>query len=316
MSDLEIVLHKDLTGYEKTAMPNLKLSPFLIKTINSIASMSVALSRLKKGLVKQKKSISAIDGGTIQLTIYEPNNPDQERSPCLVYYHGGAFVLRDFGYMHKKTCEYALRSGCKIVFVHYRLAPDHTATIILEDCYTSLEWVKDHSLELGIDPNRIAVGGDSAGGALAAAVTQLSRDRRGPRLCFQMLIYPVTDASQETESARNFVNTPGWNANLNKQMWHYYLEKADTEMMKYISPISNPSLENLPASYIEVEEWDCLRDEGIAYAKKLESCGNEVTLNYLKGTFHGFDINLKKSIVQAALNARISALQNAFKLPT
>jgi acetyl esterase/lipase len=316
MSDLEIVLHEDLSGYEKTAVPNLKLSPFLIKTINTIAGINVALSRPEKGLVKRKKSISAIDGGTINLTIYEPNKADPEPSPCLVYYHGGAFVLRDFGYMHKKTCAYALRAGCKIIFVHYRLAPDYAATIILEDCYTSLEWVKNHSQELGIDPTRIAVGGDSAGGALAAAITQLARDRKGPALCFQMLIYPVTDAAQQTESVRKFINTPGWNANLNMQMWCYYLKNADIEMMKYISPISNPSLVNLPASYIEVEEWDCLRDEGIAYAKKLEECGNKVTLNYLKGTFHGFDINLNKSIVQTAINARVAALRNAFEMPT
>lgn len=316
MSDLEIVLHKDLAGYEKAAVPNLILSPLLIKAINIMAGISVTFCRRKKAIAKQKKIIPGIDGGRIQLTIYEPKNSVQDPLPCLVYYHGGAFVLRDFGYMHRKTCEYALRAGCKIVFVHYRLAPDHTSSIILEDCYTSLEWVNDHCPELGIDPGRIAVGGDSAGGALTAAVTQLARDRKGPALCFQLLIYPVTDASQQTESVLKFVNTPGWNANLNKQMWRYYLKNADTEMMKYLSPISNPSLENLPASYIEVEEWDCLRDEGIAYAKKLEDWGNDVTLNYLKGTFHGFDINLKKSVVQAALDARIAALQNAFKLPT
>ena len=78
----------------------------------------------------------------------------------------------------------------------------------------------------------------------------------------------MTDASQRTESVRKFVNTPGWNGNLNKQMWDYYLKNADTEMMKYLSPISNPSLNNLPESYIEVEEWDCLRDEGIALCEK------------------------------------------------
>jgi len=128
------------------------------------------------------------------------------------------------------------------------------------------------------------------------------------------LIYPVTDASQQSESARSFINTPGWNANLNNQMWLYCLKNADVKMIKYISPLSNPSLENLPASYIEVEEWDCLRDEGIAYANKLEDNGNKVTLNYLKGTFHGFDINLKKSIVQTALDARIAALRDAFRI--
>lgn len=313
MSDLEIILHKDLAGYEKTAVPNLKLSPFLIKTINAMAGISVALLRRKKGLTKEKISIPVSVGDRIQLTIYEPQKTTQQPLPCLVYYHGGAFVLRDFGYMHKKTSEYALRTGCKIVFVHYRLAPDHHSTVILDDCYTSLEWVFEHAKELGVDPARIAVGGDSAGGALAAAVTQLARDRKGPALCFQLLIYPVTDASQRTESVRKFVNTPGWNGNLNKQMWDYYLKNADTEMMKYLSPISNPSLNNLPESYIEVEEWDCLRDEGIAYAKKLEESGNRVTLNYLKGTFHGFDINLKKSIVQVALDARVTALKNAFE---
>lgn len=311
MRDLEITLHKDLTGYQNTALPNFKLTPFVIKVMNAIGTLNVALTRHVKGIMKSRVTILGKDGGKFPLTIYAPENCPQNVS-CLVYYHGGAFVLRDFGYMHKKTCQYAIGAGCKIVFVHYRLAPKYRSTIVLEDCYTSLEWVHEHAGELGIDPDRVAVGGDSAGGALAAGVTQLSRDRNGPKICFQLLIYPVTDASQKTESAMKFVNTPGWNANLNKQMWHLYLKNADPKMMKYISPISNLSLENLPDAYVEVEEWDCLRDEGIDYAKKLKTYGNKVKLNYLKGTFHGFDISLNKGVVKDALNERINALTDAF----
>lgn len=312
MSDVEIVLHKDLTGYEKTALPNLKLTPFVIKVMNTLGTINVALMRRVKGITKSSFSIQGKDGGKFPLTIYEPDNCPQD-APCLVYYHGGAFVLRDFGYMHKKTCQYAIGSGCKIVLAHYRLAPKYPSGVILDDCYASLEWVHNHANELGIDPNRTAVGGDSAGGALAAGVTQLSRDRNGPKICFQMLIYPVTDAAQKTESVIKFVNTPGWNANLNKQMWCYYLKDAEPKMMKYLSPTSNPCLENLPDAFVEVEEWDCLRDEGIDYAQKLKTHGNTVKLNYLKGTFHGFDISLNKDIVKDALYERINALKNGFE---
>jgi len=311
MRDLEITLHKDLTDYENTALPNFKLTPFVIKVMNAVGTLNVALTRHVKGIMKSSVTIHGKDGGKFVLTIYAPKNCPPN-IPCLVYYHGGAFVLRDFGYMHKKTCQYALGSGCKVVLVQYRLAPKYPSTIVLEDCYTSLEWVHEHADELEIDRDRIAVGGDSAGGALAAGVSQLSRDRDGPKICFQMLIYPVTDSSQKTESAIKFVNTPGWNANLNKQMWLLYLKNAEPKMMKYISPNSNLSLKNLPDAYVEVEEWDCLRDEGIDYAKKLKTDGNKVKLNYLKGTFHGFDISLNKGVVKDALNERINALTDAF----
>ncbi|KNZ41503.1 alpha/beta hydrolase [Acetobacterium bakii] len=309
MHDVEYGLHKDLAGMEKAAFPNFNITPFVIKVINAVGTVSVALTRLS--INKRKLKISGADGGKFYLTIYEPQNCIDTK-PCLLYFHGGAFVFRDFGYMHKKVCKYATESACKIVFVHYRLAPKYPSNVLLEDSYSSLEWVFKHSKDLGIDPNKIAVGGDSAGGALAAAVTQMTRDRKGPKICFQMLIYPVTDAAQKTASIKSFDNTPGWNANLNKQMWNYYLKNTDPKTMKYVSPMSNPSFENLPDAYVEVEEFDCLRDEGIAYAQKLMDHGANVKLNYIKGTFHGFDINLKKGVVIKAVNARIKALREAF----
>lgn len=150
-----------------------------------------------------------------------------------------------------------------MVFVDYRWAPRHAFPVGVEDCYAAFQWVYQKAEEIGIDPDKIAMGGDSAGGALAAAVCLMARDRKASKICFQMLIYPVTDARQVTESVKEFIDTPLWNGKQNQKMWKLYLGQGVHPNKAYASPMEAASFNNLPDAYIEVAEFDCLRDEGI-----------------------------------------------------
>jgi acetyl esterase/lipase len=246
----------------------------------------------------------------IDLTIYEPKGIEKN-APCLIYLHGGAFVLKAAPYHKHLVCEYALKTPCKVVFVDYRLAPKYAFPVGVEDCYAACEWVNENAETLGIDKKRIAIGGDSAGGALTAAVCLMSLDRKTPDICFQMLIYPVMDARQNTESIKNYTDTPMWNSVFNKKMWQLYLKNGAPGQREYASPGEAVSFKGLPDSYIEVSEFDCLRDEGIIFADALAQSGVHVELNKTAGTIHGFDIAENSELVHQIVARRIKSLQKA-----
>ena len=256
------------------------------------------------------RRIVSYDGNLISVRVFSPSSKEAQL-PCLVYFHGGGFLIPAAPYHWKLANLYALKTPCKVVFVDYRLAPQYPFPTGLMDCYSALQWVDKNAVLLGIDRNRIAIGGDSAGGNLAAAVALMARDRGGVSPCFQMLIYPVTDRRMQTASMQEFSNTPMWNSTLNRRMWELYLPTAP-EPPDYASPMEAPSLEGLPPAYLETAEIDCLRDEGIAYSEALQQAGVPVTLHQTKGTLHGFDMTLHSPIVKVCIEERVKALRNAF----
>lgn len=301
-------IHSDFKKYENTRVP---LRPSLLPFINTYMEKSVNKIEPADGIHETKWKISGYKQELIELSIFEPLN-FKENAPCLIYFHGGAFVLKAAAYHKNLACQYALNTPCKVIFVDYRLAPNYAFPIGVEDCYAAFEWVYKNADEIGININKIAVGGDSAGGALAAAVGLMARDRKAPRICFQMLIYPVTDARQITESMKCYTDTPMWNSKLNKKMWElYYRDGADSKR-EYASPMEAASFENLPDAYVEVAEFDCLRDEGINYAAALRESGIHVELNKTIGTVHGFEIAEKSEIVKQCVAERIMVLKRAF----
>ena len=168
------------------------------------------------------------------------------------------------------------------------------------------------SIKLSIDPARVAVAGDSAGGALAAAVCQMARDRGSSLPCAQLLIYPVTDRRMDYPSCRAYTDTPMWNARLSKKMWQGYVQDPAAPHMAYASPMEADTFEGLPPAYVETAEFDCLHDEGVAYALALQGAGVDVTLSETEGTMHGFDIAMKAPTTQAAIAARLAYLDKVF----
>lgn len=302
-------IHNDFKKYEYM---KLSLSPLLLPLINSYITKSLNKIEPPEGVQETKKKILGYQNGSIELTIISPTDI-RENAPCLIYYHGGAFALKAAPYHKNLLYQYAIKTPCKVIFVDYRLTPEYAFPVAVEDCYAAFQWVCENAEVFGIDKNNIAVGGDSAGGALTAAVTLIARDRKAPGICFQMLIYPVTDARQTTESMKKYVDTPMWNSKLNKKMWEIYLRDGIHSNREYASPMEAASLANLPNAYVEVAEYDCLRDEGINYAEALRQSGITVELYQPKGTIHGFEMAEDSDIVNLSITKRVAALKEAFR---
>lgn len=311
--DQKYPVRRELRFANKLAVPgwtlNLKTAGMANRALDR---MALTLPAPPKGAESWGTQIFSEDGTPIRLTRYRPKGLDWA-APCLVYFHGGGFCMRDAGYIHRYAAHYAEGAQCEVVFVHYRTADIAPFPTPFEDCYAALRWVWDNAPRLRLDRTRIAVGGDSAGGALAAACALRSRDEDGPRLCFQLLVYPVTDCRMETASMRKYTDSPMWNAGLNQKMWELYLREGDHGVPQYAAPLLACDFSNLPPAYVEVEEFDCLHDEGIAYAKALEKAGVEVQIEDVNGTFHGFDFFADKEIAKVMAEKRIQALRDAFR---
>lgn len=301
-------IHPDFMKFKSLNAP---LYPAVLPAINFFLRRVFNAAKVPADVVQTRHKIKGIQGNSIPISIFEPEKRTA-RLPCLVYCHGGAFAM--FASLHHKAlaCHYALKTPCKVAFVDYRLLPKNVFPAGLEDCYTALQWVRKHAETLGIDKNRIAIAGDSAGGALAAGVCLMSRDRSTPMPCFQMLVYPVTDQRQNTASMKEFSDTPLWNSKLNTKMWNMYLKNVRLTERDYASPAEAASLADMPPTYIEVAQHDCLRDEGIDFEKRLRQSGVPTQFLQSKGTVHGFEIARKNPVVQECINNRIAALQRAF----
>jgi acetyl esterase len=224
--------------------------------------------------------------GPIPVRVYTPAG--QPPLPALVYFHGGGWVIGDLD-SHDPVCRaLANGAGCVVVAVDYRLAPEHKYPAAAEDCYAATRFVAEQAAELGIDPARIAVGGDSAGGNLAAVVAQMARDRGGPPLVFQLLIYPVTDYSFDTVSYRD--NAEGYLLTRDSMewFWAHYLPDAAAGREPYASPLQAKDLRGLPPALVITAEYDPLRDEGEAYAERLRAAGVTATTRRYDGMIHGF----------------------------
>ncbi|MBQ8642830.1 MAG: alpha/beta hydrolase [Clostridia bacterium] len=256
------------------------------------------------------ETIEGYRGEPIEVFVMEPRNIETDN--CLIYYHGGGFFFEGAGYHYKNAKTYALHVPCKVLFVQYRLAPKHPFPVPAEDSYGALLWAYENAEKLGISRDKIAVGGDSAGGCLTAAVTQMARDRRaGINIRFQLLLYPFVDQSMDTDSNRRFTDTPMWNSTLSLKMAGGYVQSRDVENFVYASPMEGDCAD-LPPAYIETAEFDCLHDDGIHYADKLRDAGIAVELNETEGTMHGFDIVQKAPTTKAAVAARIDYMRRGF----
>ena len=224
----------------------------------------------------------------VLVRVYCPDAPAPSGGrPALLDIHGGGFVLGDITMQHGIAAIVARELGAVVAVVEYRLAPEHPFPAGVEDCYAALRWLHDEASTLGVDTARVAVGGQSAGGGLAAAVALLARDRGGPPLCFQLLGIPELDHRLETTSMRTFVDTPLWHRPNAVLSWRYYLGPEPGEVSPYASPAIADDLAGLPPAYVTAMEFDPLRDEGILYALRLLEAGVPVELHTFPGTFHG-----------------------------
>ena len=252
--------------------------------------MMELLSQMTGGPIEEVASIEdrtiAGPGADIPIRVYRPRPGGS--SPLLVYFHGGGWVIGSLA-SHDGLCRaLANAAGCVVVAVDYRLAPEHRFPCAPEDAYAATRWAVEHATELGADPARVAVGGDSAGGNLTAVVTHLARDRGGPALRFQLLIYPATDATLSMPSMRE--NADGYLLTADDMRWFYghYLRTPADAADPLVSPLRAARCAGLPPALVVTAGFDPLRDEGEAYAAKLREAGIPVTLRRYDGMIHGF----------------------------
>jgi len=233
----------------------------------------------------------AADGplGSIPLRLYRPAGvPVSTPLAVLVYFHGGGWVIGDLE-THDVLCrQLTAESGVSLVAVDYRLAPEHRFPAAADDAWAATRWVVAHAGELGIDGSRLAVGGDSAGGNLAAVVALLGRDQRAPSIALQVLLYPVTDLAAETRSYRDFADDYLLTREAMRWFVAHYLNAPDEAADWRASPIRARSHAGLPPALIVTAGFDPLRDEGEAYAERLRDAGVRVDYVCYGGMIHGF----------------------------
>ena len=223
------------------------------------------------------------DVGAIPVRIYRGGPAP---APALIYCHAGAFVLGNLDTDHRQCVEFARRGGCTVISVDDRLAPEHPYPAGLDDAATVLDWVADNGANLGIDTARLAVGGSSAGAALAALLAQRAVDGAAPPVVFQLLHQPVLD-DRPMPSKDEFVTTPGFDGPAVAQMWQHYA--AGESVPPDAVPARADELSGIASAFISCSELDPLRDEAVDYALRLMWAGVATELHVFPGTCHGFD---------------------------
>jgi acetyl esterase len=252
--------------------------------------------------------------GAIPLRLYRPiGSAADAKLPALVYYHGGGWVIGDLE-THDTLCrELANGAGCAVVAVDYRLGPENRFPAAVDDCIAATRWVRANAADLGIDPLQLAVGGDSAGGNLAAVVTIALRDSGDPPFAFQLLIYPATDmrrgAPSHTTNGQGYVLT----SDTITYFHDHYVDDAAHDLDWRASPLLHPDLSRLPPALVLTAGFDPLRDEGLAYADALAAAGNATTYVCFERQIHGF-ILMGKVLdeAHAAVALCASELRRAF----
>lgn len=225
--------------------------------------------------------------GDIPIRLYTPRAPSGS-FPMLVWLHGGGHVVGNINSYDALCRSLALQADCLVASVDYRLAPEHKFPAGVEDSFAALAWVGEHAAEFGGDPRRIAIGGDSAGANLAAVCAILARDGGFPPLVFQLLVYPRTAPDEDSSSHQSFAE--GYLLTRKTILWfhdHYRRSEEDRKDFRY-APLICPDLSRLPPALVIVGEYDPLRDDGIAYAERLEREGNTVELAHYAGMVHPF----------------------------
>jgi acetyl esterase/lipase len=252
--------------------------------------------------------------GGIAIRIYTPVAAGGEALPALVFYHGGCFITGDFE-THEGCCRVlAGESGCRVIAVDYRLGPEHKFPAAVDDAYAAAKWIETNASALGVDANRIAVGGDSAGGNLAAVVCQLARTEAGPKIAYQILMFPMTQFGEMFASLREYATGYLFEKQAIDWTVENYLPPGVDVSDARLSPLLAEDLSGSPPAYVLLAGCDPLHDEGLAYAEKLRNAGVAVTIDDYAGMLHCF-VHFQAVLPQAreALIKVAKALRTRFE---
>ncbi|WP_456265522.1 MULTISPECIES: alpha/beta hydrolase [unclassified Bacillus (in: firmicutes)] len=261
------------------------------------------------------ETIVGPNANPLRVRIYRPKSMN-ESLPVLLWIHGGGYIIGTIEGDDDLCMKFVKEANCVVVSVDYRLAPEHPYPAPIEDCYAALKWIADNADTLNIDPKKIGVAGNSAGGGLTAALTLLARDRKYPDICFQMPLYPMIDDQNNTPSANEIKEGLIWNQKTNEQGWKMYLgEIYGTENIPaYAAPARAEDYSNLPYTYTCVGQLDPFRDETITYVTKLAQAGVDVEFHLYPGCYHGFEeLNPNADISVQTKNEYLQAVKKAFE---
>lgn len=273
-----------------------------------IAAMA-AQAPVVEGVEIEDRTIPGLDGGPdVGIRVYYPASR-QRPAPASLWLHPGGWVLGSIALDDGLCRQMAKDTGCVLVQVEYRLAPEHAFPAALEDCYAALRWLAAHAAELSIDPARIAVGGSSAGGGLAAGTALMARDRGGPDVAFQLLVYPGIDDTNVAPADATRPETLFWTRENNRDAWRAYLGDAagGPDVPPYAAPARARDLSGLPPAYVAVGSLDLFVDDNASYACRLAAAGVPAELHVYPAACHAFDVFAPT----AAVTQRFAAERNA-----
>ena len=266
------------------------------------------LRHLSKQWDTKRVHVQCIQQDSWTMHMLTPRGLDDQDLPCLYFLHGGGFVYAAAPHHRRMLQEYCLAASCKAVVMDYRLAPRHVHPAAMNDCIEGYRYLLDHAKDMHIDASRIMLAGDSAGGFLALEVAHHAQQEKLPYPCGCMLLYPVVDPSMSSSSMQRYLDTPLWNARYNKKMWNWYRKGAPLE-----SPLTYASTLPIPSIYLEVAEFDCLRDEGIALHHAFAPA-SPIQFQEILGAYHGYDVVAHSPLTMKAKNQRIQFLKDGFIL--
>ncbi len=285
-----------------------KLRDFNLPTNRfSTAIANAYLSFLPTRVYKKHVKYQSLNADGLKLHMFTPNDHKYRPTPVLFYIHGGGFLYKatDIQYHFEQT--YAIECGCRVIGIDYSLLPKNKYPIPEDECFAAYKYILDHAEELKIDPENIVFGGDSAGGLLALETFLSVRASRLKEPKGLMLIYPVVDNKCDTDSIKRFTATPVWDSYKNIAMWKKFLDGR-----QYYSPIDLAPEIKIDNIFIEVEEYDCLHDEGVKLYELVSKKVDNAILLDNKGTFHAFDANTKARICIESVKKRCSFLRGCF----
>lgn len=275
------------------------------RTLQVMRRMIARPSVIAEGVEMRTVTARSGEGSERRVLVYE--RPDRARpSGALLWMHGGGFVMGAPEGGHELCSRIALELGVLVVSVDYRLAPEHPFPAGLDDCYTVLSWLHAQASSLGVDPGRVAVGGDSAGGGMAASLAQMAHDRGGPAVCFQLLVYPMLD----DRTVQRPVDALVWDNRSNAFAWGAYLghPAGQPDDRAWAVPARRADLTGLPPAWIGVGDIDLFHDEDVEYARRLQEAGVPCELHVEPGMYHGADVLMGKVDSMRAFRTRMVAV--------
>ncbi len=306
------------------------MNDLFIHWTNLVNNLGTRKWKAPEDILKEKVSFEMRDGASIPAYVISPKGSENETLPVIVDYHGGGFFLTLMDFQLELAAVYAKQLHCRVVIPQYRTALKYPFPVPLYDCFDTLKLVtKDERTDL----DKIILLGDSAGGCLAASVAQMCKDEKLVELAGQLLIYPVTDISQEYPSLKEY-EFATWTTAANERMWEIYLKGMDTEEIigaseellhsifegvhvkepGYAIPMLRKNCEGLPKAFVEVAEMDSLCDQGVAYANRLKEAGVEVFTTKVPGAYHGYDGSVTNPFVKRMLEERIMWMKDIFHI--